>query len=454
MKHLTTFLVFLLLAAQCNIYGQEILTGVANHDSQPINGKATTNILHAEKTLNKDLPVLKEGGISLVPENTKSATGDLTVSVGGGGRADFSVTPNPLVFPTKGGCIDMTVTTDGSGWLATYDSKLGGFVNQLPVAQGDNTSTFTVCASENKLPIEFTSNIKFTSNGQTINVLVSQEAVKEPLAVFFEEKNAVIKYEGDTYQGRILTNTDWKLIQQPYDTWVNIKSIKSGTENSDFIFTVEKNSTWLNRFARIGLVYNNALDTSYFIVSQPGQNSWYVNVPADITAGVFKSVESVNIYSDLEWEVTEISSGWMEVSPKKGKGNSILDISIADNNTGNERTGEITVVGKIPGGGTITKTIKVNQFKLRSDFKVMDYKVFPNPASDYIDVALNSEEASTLDIALMSTSGILVKHLEKGYPVQGEFRREYSLNGVAPGYYTLMIKYGDKVKREKLIIIN
>ena len=372
--------------------------------------------------------------------------------IGGGQGEDLSASPNPLVFTDKGGCLNLDIISKNP-WQIGYDPKYPPyFLTKLPPSNGSGNATVELCASQNTLPLLLGFPLYITDGTNTIEVKVRQEAIKDPTALFFPGDKTIAKAEGDFVNIDILTNTDWKLIQNAYDTWVVIKSTKSGTTNAKFNLEVLKNSTGLNRYAKIGLVYNNGLDTTYFTVSQPSIGSGYINVPSDFSAGSYENTYSFNVYSDLEWEITDISGGWMDPSPKKGKGNGTVLVKIAANGDPNERNGTLTFTAKLA-GGDIVKTIKINQLQQRSEESPNQVKVFPNPASNNLNIQLSSRSESPLQITLVSSDGKAVKYLEKGKSIIGNYSKEFDLSGISSGYYTLIMQYDNQVKREKIIII-
>ena len=367
------------------------------------------------------------------------------------GETGLSVSPSKLIFPAKGGCLDIKITSTGD-WNILFDDRYPPiFLNQYPPQNGSGNATVTLCASPNTLPVESGFPLYVTNGTDVLVVEVYQESVKEPTAIFYPTDKAIAKADGEFISRIILTNTDWKLIQNSYDTWVTIKSSKSGTEHSDFNIEVSKNSTGLYRFARIGLVYNNGLDTSYFVVSQPAKDAGYINVPTDFTAGVDELKYQFDIYTDLEWEVSNISAGWLEISPMKGKNNGQITVTVKRNTEAYERQGEITFSGKLA-RGNINKTLKINQLKLRESGGTTDLQLYPNPASEMIYLQFYSPKTTPFSLKLYSSDGKRVKILEEDKTVVGIFKGTYNVRDLSPGFYTIILQNKDGIQRRKLII--
>jgi Secretion system C-terminal sorting domain len=85
-----------------------------------------------------------------------------------------------------------------------------------------------------------------------------------------------------------------------------------------------------------------------------------------------------------------------------------------------------------------------------------DFKAYPNPASDQVNVEFAVKEESKLSITLADMNGNAVKTLsnEKLYQ-SGKHRNSFTIGKTTSGVYTLVIKQGDKIiKSEKIFIEN
>jgi len=369
------------------------------------------------------------------------------------GESTLTVDPQFIVIPPTGGCASVNVTT-GAAWQGEFDPQYPPyFLTSAAPLSGTGNASVQFCAGNNTLPVPFYTVFWVYDDNTEIPVIIRQDSVYEPKAVFYPGNEKIVPFTETTFTLDILTNTDWKLVLSDYDKkWVDIRSATSGVRNAPFTVRVLKNTTPLNRYSRIAMVYNNGLDTTYFTISQPCENSGYLNVPAEFTAAGFTSQYKFSVYSDLDWEVTDYPAWVTMVNPLKGKKDQSVTVTIDENTTGNERFGTMTFVVKI-GKDSIVKKVNINQLSLRSDESRIDYKVYPNPATDGINVQLNASVQSDLNIALTSTNGNTVKVLEKGRQLIGNFSSGYDISDLAPGCYTLTIKYGEQTRREKIVIL-
>ena len=372
----------------------------------------------------------------------------------GGGSGTLTVNPTFITIPPSGDCQNIAVTSSAP-WQAGFDTDYPPFfLTSAAPLSGTASATIKLCASKNTLPVPLYTRLFIYDGTTEIPVIIRQDSVHEPTAVFYPVNEKITPFTKETFSLDILTNTDWKLIQKEYDQkWVTIKSAKSGTKNAEFTVQVEKNTTPLNRYSRITMVYNNGLDTTYFTISQPSENSGYLNVPSEFTAFKDENTYGFQVLSDLDWEIINDNPWIKDIAPLKGKKNQIVTLTVTDNDQGVERFGTLTFIAKTIGNDSIVKTVNINQLKERSGNSNIKDKVYPNPASDFINIELSTVKEEQIDAKIYDASGRIVKVLEQGKKIFGAFNHRYQINDLQPGFYTITIKHGDSVIKEKLVII-
>jgi hypothetical protein len=371
-----------------------------------------------------------------------------------GGGALFSIDKSTLNFSDEAECQTIELKSDLPWSVASSTDYPPFFLDKISANSGKSDATISICVTKNELPLTRSFPLFFVNTDNTVLTLaINQEAIKKATALFYPTNKSIVKFDGDIVSLDILTNTDWKLIQNTYDTWFTIKSAKSGTTNMPFVLEVSPNSTGLNRYGKIGLVFNNALDTSYFIISQPAKESGYLNVPSQLNPSPLEQNYEIPIFSDLEWEITQISTGWIEPNIKKGKNNGTVIFNVKSNTETSERIATVTFEGKLS-TGNIVKTIKLNQTALRSNHDMADYLIFPNPASDIITLRIHARQSTLLSAILYSSDGRPVKSLEDNKSILGVYFQTYDISQLPSGFYTLISKYGENVKRDKIIVLH
>lgn len=98
-----------------------------------------------------------------------------------------------------------------------------------------------------------------------------------------------------------------------------------------------------------------------------------------------------------------------------------------------------------------TGTVSINELKAKYDLSV-----FPNPASDYLQVEYNLETSENVSFELFSTSGQMVKQFSEINGVQGSgsYSRSLSLENIKnSGLYILSVNIGADRKHYKVNIV-
>ena len=142
------------------------------------------------------------------------------------------------------------------------------------------------------------------------------------------------------------------------------------------------------------------------------------------------------------------------MTPIKGKKDQTVLATFAENPTLNPQYGTITFVAKTLTNDSIVKVINVTQLDFRSQESTITEKVFPNPTRDEVNIQLSALREERLDVRLYDASGRMIKVLEQDKPIFGAYYNSYHLNDLLPGFYTMQIKHGDSITREKLVILN
>jgi hypothetical protein len=82
----------------------------------------------------------------------------------------------------------------------------------------------------------------------------------------------------------------------------------------------------------------------------------------------------------------------------------------------------------------------------------LSYDVYPNPASDVLNVKLDLKQAADLSIALYTLDGKLAGQLYNGTEAAGSVSRQFSLGQYSKGVYLLQITTGSESSMQKLMI--
>jgi hypothetical protein len=83
----------------------------------------------------------------------------------------------------------------------------------------------------------------------------------------------------------------------------------------------------------------------------------------------------------------------------------------------------------------------------------MEYSIFPNPASDKINLKYNLLEESTINISILDLSGKKVITNKAKKQAIGEYENEIDLTGLTQGTYFLSIKINSQTINNKFLVI-
>lgn len=220
---------------------------------------------------------------------------------------------------------------------------------------GKNDQKVTIHAnSKNETQQSREAKVKIFDNEKSIirTVIVSQKPAPVPeryLVVNPTELLFTSKSEQKSIE--ISSNVTWTVKSNA--TWCTI-SKASGKDNEKIEVSVTSNNSTTSRSTTI--IINGGESPVTINVKQSGQNEELTvdktnidNVPA--SGGNY----SVNLTANLSWTASSNQS-WCSVSSKSGDNSALLGIKVEPNKNTNARNAEITIKG-----GSITRTIKVNQ---------------------------------------------------------------------------------------------
>jgi len=97
----------------------------------------------------------------------------------------------------------------------------------------------------------------------------------------------------------------------------------------------------------------------------------------------------------------------------------------------------------------ITKTATVVQL-ISSDNRI-SYSVFPNPASDFLNILVETEKRAELSIQIVSTDGHFIRQISNKTWVDGKYSKTVSITNLAPGTYILKFNCGGSVHTQLLV---
>jgi hypothetical protein len=377
-----------------------------------------------------------------VVRNKTASQGSCLETTSGGGLV---VNPTSLNFPVDGGEKQITITTDGDWALAADPNYPPYFITPSPTS-GTGNSTVSIKATKNNFPFVNGTKLYVANKDSYVEVQITQDAVPNK-AMFYPDTTMLSPWEGGFGNATVLANIDWKLVLTEADKkWLTVTPA-SGNGNADLNIEIKKNPYPLNRYARVKMVYNNGLDSTYLRISQPCENSEYINVPAEIVTYKKGAKYAFQVLSDMTWEVTQ-KPAWIEsMNPTKGKGNAVIEFTPADNTSGNDRYFNLVVRGVKTNGDSVVKTIKLTQ--LSAYGSVADVSVYPTINDGTFNIEINN--AAELNYSVYSALGAEVYRSAKIFSDGATYSNTLHLDA-APGIYTVVISTNGKVHTQKIVI--
>jgi len=85
---------------------------------------------------------------------------------------------------------------------------------------------------------------------------------------------------------------------------------------------------------------------------------------------------------------------------------------------------------------------------------VSTFSVYPNPASGYLNVALEAENTANVEISLFSITGDKVYYQNHGILSSGNQLLQVPLNGLGKGLYFLEVNFGEARFTEKITVLD
>ena len=94
--------------------------------------------------------------------------------------------------------------------------------------------------------------------------------------------------------------------------------------------------------------------------------------------------------------------------------------------------------------GGISYSNVINLKNDRSTQDLSDIKIFPNPVTDYINLAYSLSGNGKVSYSIRSINGQMVWNKEEDISLTGDYQRKWNINSLKPGTYVLTILFNDK----------
>ncbi len=89
--------------------------------------------------------------------------------------------------------------------------------------------------------------------------------------------------------------------------------------------------------------------------------------------------------------------------------------------------------------------------KFESQENKLSYNVFPNPASNALNVSVAAEKRCTLSVQLVSLDGKILQQISDEVPQKGEYQKTFNIEHLAKGTYLLVLNAGGSVQTQTFV---
>jgi hypothetical protein len=100
---------------------------------------------------------------------------------------------------------------------------------------------------------------------------------------------------------------------------------------------------------------------------------------------------------------------------------------------------------------TIRKT--ATSVNLLSSDNRISWSVYPNPASDWLNIAVETDKNTELSLRIYTSDGRLYKEIIRKTAVEGKYAKSFSIANLPVGNYILKLGFGDVVQTHRLVKI-
>ena len=312
----------------------------------------------------------RTGTISVVHYGTTNASQKITVRQV---PASINASTESLVFNNTASSVNVTINAEAS-WTS---SSSASWIDISPASGESGTSTMKVSVSPNTSTSERTGYVNLSIGGsQRIQIPVRQRGIY----IETEESELSFNAAGGSQNFSVLSNTNWTVSSAP--SWITV-SPSQGEGDGSVKVTASDNPYTANRSGVIHLTQTGLSIDVAVSVSQAGK-TFNVNTTV-LNFEDKQSMQTINIQTDGTWTASA-SESWITISPTSDSGNSTLSVTVPENTSDNERSGQIVVV-------MADKSATINVIQKGKYFTVSNNLLTYTSKGGVIDVSISTNDS-------------------------------------------------------------
>lgn len=287
--------------------------------------------------------------------------------------ASINASTESLVFNNTASSVNVTINAEAS-WTA---SSSASWIDVSPTSGESGTSTMKVNVSPNTSTSERTGYVNLSIGGsQRIQIPIRQRGI------YIETEQSELSFNaaGGSQNLSVLSNTNWTISSTP--SWITV-SPSQGNGDVSVKITASDNPYTTNRYGVIHLTQTGLSIDVAVSVSQAGK-TFNVNTTV-LNFEDKQSMQTINIQTDGTWTASA-SESWITVSPTTDSGNSTLYVSVSENTSDDERSGQIVVV-------MADKSATINVVQKGKYFTVSNNLLTYTSKGGVIDVSISTNDS-------------------------------------------------------------
>ncbi|MCR4918433.1 MAG: BACON domain-containing protein [Prevotella sp.] len=270
-----------------------------------------------------------------------------SVTVTQQGAAQPVVSDESLLFQNNGGTARINLTTEVA-WTATISDGATAWLTVGPTEGQAGTTALVVQAMPNATT-DVRSGHVYVLFGQNrvLDIPVEQQASYLRLTGQLRSFAAAAESQQLTVEG----NSSWQLTEKP--AWLTV-SPTAADGSATLTLTAADNWSLSQRSGVLRIGREGTTLAAELTVTQQGRH--FDDLISSLSFTDQAGTQTVELSTDGQWTATTSDPSWLGVAPASGTGNTLLTVTVAENNTDGERDGFVTV--SVDG---TAKTIAVTQ---------------------------------------------------------------------------------------------
>lgn len=372
---------------------------------------------------------------------TSSRTGTITISgtdvssktitvTQYAGDPDFSISSDSITVSASATETTVDIFANAA-WTA---SSTASWLSVSPES-GTGDVSVTVNSDENEDTTARTAYIIISMDGADDDTITVNQQGAAPFIETSTLYLTVGAAENSSVELLVYSNISWTVSCS--ESWF-APSITSGTGNCSIKIVADENPLSEVHTAYI-TISADGLDDITVSVTQEAADPEFTVSRNSLTAAATGEIITINITANSQWTLAA-DDDWLTVSPLSGSGDTVITITVAENNSISGRTGEITVSMDDADDQVITITQQSVGTGIQSATQA-SISLYPNPAAEYISVHSSS---AIEKILFFDTTGRLYKSAVNNNKID--------LNNFTPGIYYIQIYTEDKTVCKKIVI--